>query len=130
MFRIRIRVDPDSNCQAGSGSVFGFRILKVKLSYKNPLFPKKFHDFHLALKMIPNKSSLFNKIPRYLLENKNKIPTFWVENQNFSKNFVLAFEFFFCLDLDLDPDPDWKKSRIRIRKKRIRIQNTELKARK
>ena len=36
----RIRVDPDSNCQAGS--VFGIRIriLEVKLNYNNPLFPK------------------------------------------------------------------------------------------
>jgi len=47
VFRIRIRVDPDSNCQAGS--VFGIRIriLKVKLNYKNPLFPQIFHDIHL-----------------------------------------------------------------------------------
>jgi len=59
----RIRLDPDSYCQAGS--VFGIRIriLKVKLSYKNLLFPQIFHDFHLSLKMLPNKSSLFNKIP-------------------------------------------------------------------
>ena len=61
----RIRVDPDSNCQAGSGSVIGIRIriLKVKLSYKNPPFPQIFHDFLLFLKMIPDKSSLFTKIP-------------------------------------------------------------------
>jgi len=26
VFRIRIRLDPDSNCQTGSGSVFGIRI--------------------------------------------------------------------------------------------------------
>ena len=53
--------DPDPG---GSGSVFGsrIRILKVKLSYKNPLFQQNFHDFHLFLKMVPNKSSLFNKI--------------------------------------------------------------------
>jgi len=70
VFRIRIRVDPDSNCQAGSGSVFGIRILKVKLSYKNPLFSQFFLDFHLFLKMTPNKSSLFNKIPTWLVENK------------------------------------------------------------
>ena len=63
VFRIRIRLDPDSNCQTGSGSVFGIRILKVKLSYKNPLFSQIFNDFHLLLKIIPNKSSLFNKIP-------------------------------------------------------------------
>ena len=59
--------DADSNSQTGSlsGSVFGIwiQILKVKLSYKNPLFPQIFNDFHLFLKMIPNKSSLFNKIP-------------------------------------------------------------------
>ena len=70
VFRIRIRVDPNSNYQAGSGSVFGIRILKVKLSYKNPLFPQIFHNFHLFFKMIPylpNKSSLFNKIPTYLI---------------------------------------------------------------
>jgi len=28
---------------------------KVKLSYKNPLFPQNFHDFHLFLKMIGTK---------------------------------------------------------------------------
>ena len=60
--------------------------------------------------MIPNKSSLFNKIPTYLLDwlkNKNRIPTFWVENKNFSQNFVFAFEkVVFCC---LDPDPDWKE---------------------
>ena len=65
--------DPDpggsgSNRQAGSGSVFGIRILQVKLSYKNTLFQPIFHDFHLILKMIgniPYKSSLLNKIPTY-----------------------------------------------------------------
>ena len=35
------------------------RILQVKLSYENPLFHKIFHDFHLFLKVIPYKSSLF-----------------------------------------------------------------------
>ena len=72
VFRIRIRLDPDSNCQTGSGSVFGIRIriLKVKLSYKNPLFPQILNDFHLFLKMIrclPNKSSMFNGIPTNLI---------------------------------------------------------------
>ena len=91
-----IRMDPDSNCQAGSesGSVYGIRILKVKLSLKTPLFPQIFHDFH---QMIPNKSSLFYKIP-----------TFWVENKNFSKNFVFAFKRFVCFS-GLDPDQDWGK---------------------
>ena len=42
----RIRLDPDSNCQ------IRIRILKVKLSYKNPLFPQIFNDFHLFFKMI------------------------------------------------------------------------------
>ena len=53
--------------------------------------------------MIPNKSSLFDKIPTCFVENKKKIPTFWVENKNFSQNFVIAFEklVFGCLD------PDW-----------------------
>ena len=32
VFQIWIRLDPDSNCHAGSGSVIGIRILKVKLS--------------------------------------------------------------------------------------------------
>ena len=73
MLQIRIRVDPDSNCQAGSGSVFGIRIMEVKLSYKNPLFPKKFHDFHWFLKMIQKKSSLFNKIQYLLNWLKTKI---------------------------------------------------------
>ena len=61
--------DPDSNCRAGCGSVFvfGIRLLKVELMYKNPLSPHIFHDFHLFLKMIPNKSSLFNKIGAYLI---------------------------------------------------------------
>ena len=61
------RLDPDSNCQTGSGSVFGIRIriLKVKLSYKNPFFPQIFNDIHLFLKMILSKSSLFIKIPTY-----------------------------------------------------------------
>jgi len=45
-------VDPDSNRQAGSGSVSGIRILLVKLSYKNPHFQPIFHDFHLFKKMI------------------------------------------------------------------------------
>ena len=116
VFRIRIqiaRLDPDPYLE--SGSVFGIRIriLKVKLSYKNPLFPQIFHDFHLFLKLIPNKSSLFNKIPTWLVENKNKIPTFWVENKNFSKNFVFALEILFpgfgirirIGEKILDPDP-------------------------
>ncbi len=63
--------------------------LKVKMSYKNPLFPQICHDFHLFLKMIPNKSSMFNKIPTWLVENKNRIPTFWVENKNFFQNLVI-----------------------------------------
>ena len=54
--------DPDP---VGSG--FKFPGWKVKLSYKNPLFQQNFHDFHLFLKMVPNKSSLFNKIGTYLL---------------------------------------------------------------
>ena len=40
----------------------------------------------MILKMIPNKSSLFNKIP-----------TFLVENKKFSLNFALAFEKMFFL---------------------------------
>ena len=74
----------------------------MKLSYKNPLFQQIFHGFHLFLKIIPNKSSLFNKIPTFLVEDKNKIPTFLVENKNFSQNFVIAFEK--CV-FGLDPDP-------------------------
>jgi len=124
VFRIRIRWAPNSNCRTGSGSVFGIRIriMKVKLSYKNPLFPQTFHDIHLFLKMIPNKSSLFNKILTWLDENKNKIGTvltLWVENKNFSQNFVFAFEKM-CF---LPGSGLQKKSRIRIRKKRIRIRN-------
>ena len=77
----------------------------MKLSYENSLFQLIFHDFHLFLKMIPvpNKSSLFNKIPTLLVENKN-----------FSQNLVFAFAkyVFCCLDLESgleekiqDPDP-------------------------
>jgi len=91
----------------------------VKLSYKNPLFPQIFNDFHIY----QNISSLFNKIPTVLHWLKTKIkylPTFWVENKNFSQNFVFAFDkFVFCY---LDPDPGsgcGKISRIRIRKKQI-----------
>ena len=77
-----------------TGSVFGIRtrILQVKLSYKNPLFQQIFHDFHLFLKMIPNKSYLLNKIPTFLVENKNEIPFYFDENKNFSQNFVIVFE--------------------------------------
>ena len=114
--RIRIRLDPDSNCHAGS--VFGIRILKVKLSYKNPLFPKKFHDFHLFLKMIPNKSSLFNKIGTYLLD--------WLKTKIKYLHFGLKTKFLpkfcFCLRkigfLLPRSGSGWvKKSGIRIRKK-------------
>ena len=50
--------------------------------------------------MITNVSSLFNKIPTFLVDNKDKIPTSWVENKNFSQNFVIAFEkMSFSLDL-------------------------------
>ena len=45
VFWIWIRVDPDSNCQAGSESGSGIRILKVKLSYKNPFFHTFFMIF-------------------------------------------------------------------------------------
>jgi len=38
------------------------------------------------------QTSLFNKIPTGLVENKNKIPTYWVENKNFSQNFVFALK--------------------------------------
>jgi len=66
-------VDPDSNRQAESGSVFGIqiRILEVKLSYKNPLFQQTLHDFHLFFKMIANESPLFNKKKPTLLVEKN-----------------------------------------------------------
>jgi len=71
--------------------------------------------------MIPYKSSLFNKIPTFLVENKNKIPTFSVENKNkiptflvknknFSQNFVIAFE-------KMPGSGLQKNSRLRIRKK-------------
>ena len=45
-----------------SGPWIGIRIQQVKLSYKKSTFQQIFHDFQLFLKMIPNKSSLFNKI--------------------------------------------------------------------
>ena len=41
-----------------------------------------------------------------MVENKNKIPTFLVENKNFSQNFDIAYE---KMCFDLDPDPDWDK---------------------
>jgi len=109
VFRIRIRLDPDSNCHAGSGSVFGIRILKVKLSYKNPPFPQIFHDFHLFLKMIPNKSSMFNKI-RYLLDwLKTKIKYLL-----FGLITKISPKIFFALEKSgiriRNPDPDWGKS--------------------
>jgi hypothetical protein len=48
------------------------------------------------------QTSLFNKIPTGLVENKNKIPTYWVENKNFSQNFVFALKkiVFCCMDLE------------------------------
>ena len=45
--------------------------------------------------MILNESSLLNKIP-----------TFLVENKKLSQNFVIAFE---KMCFGLDPDPDWEK---------------------
>ena len=86
MLRIRIRVDPDSNRLAGSGSVFGIRIriLQVKLSYKTPLFQQIFHNFQLFLKIIGTYQikvpCLLKYLPTLLVENKNKIPTFLVKN--------------------------------------------------
>ena len=82
--------------------------------------------------MIPSKSSLFNKIPTWLVEDTNKIPTFWVNNKNFSKNLVFALKkFVFCCPdpgsgIQIrNPDPDWeKKPRIRICKKQNQIRNT------
>ena len=74
--------DPDSNRQAGSGSVFGIRILEVKLSFKKPL--QKFHDFHFILKLLPNKSSQFHKIfIKVFGPTKNKIPELKTISQKF-----------------------------------------------
>ena len=76
--RDRIMLDPDSNCQAGSGSVFGIRILKVKLSYKNPLFPQIFHDFHVFLKLYQIKVLCFIKYLRYLIGWKQKLNIYFL----------------------------------------------------
>jgi len=57
--------------------------------------------------MIPNKSSLFNKIPYltyFLVENKNKIPTFLVENKISPKIVLLLLKK--CV---FGPDPDFGK---------------------
>jgi len=81
----------------------------VKLSYKNPLFPQIFHDFHLFFKMIPNKRSMFNKIHRYLLDwfkTKIKYLLFRLITKIYPKIFFPLEKLVFCF---LDPDPDWGK---------------------
>jgi len=111
---IRIQIttlDPDPYSES--------RSRKWNWAKKNPLFPQIFYDFHLFLRMIPNRSSMFTKKPTWLVENKNKIPTFYVDNKNFSQHFFFALEklVFCCLDPDpgsgsgiRNPDPDWGKS--------------------
>jgi hypothetical protein len=77
--------------QAGSGSVFGIRILKVKLRYKHPLFQQIFHNLHIFERIIKFKSSLFSKRPIFSLKTKNIYRTFLVENKSLSKNLVFVF---------------------------------------
>ena len=82
-------------CGSGFKSPGWIRLLQVKLSYKNPLFQQLFRDLHLFLKMIPNKSSLFNEIPTFLVETKISPKILLLP----LKKWVFA----------LDPDPDWEK---------------------
>ena len=80
------RLDPDPYSESGS--------CKQNWAIKIHFFSKFFMIFTYFLKwFLPNKSSLFNKIPTYIFGwKKNKIPTFLVENKNLSKKFQ-------------DPDP-------------------------
>ena len=92
--RIQIaRLDPDPYSESGSW--------KWNWAIKIHFF-QIFHDFHLFLKILSNKSFLFSKIPTWLVENENKIQTFWIENKNSSQNFVFALKkLVFCC-----PDPE------------------------
>ena len=65
----------------------------MKLSYKNPLFQQIFHDFHKFLKMIPNKSSLFNKIPT--VPDRLKKLLFGLKTKISPKILLLPLIFFF-----------------------------------
>jgi len=53
--------------------------------------------------MTPDKSSLFNKIPTFLAENKNKLPTFLVDNKISPKILLMPLEKC-AFYRDLDPD--------------------------
>ena len=94
VFRIRIRVDPDSNCQTGSGSVFGIRTLTVKLSYKNPLFPQMFHDFHFFLKKGTKQkaSVLYNTYLLDWLKTKIKYLLFGLKTEISTKILLLPLK--------------------------------------
>jgi len=106
------------------------RILEVKLSYKNPLFPQIFNDFHLFLKMIGTDTFQIKVLCliKYLLDwlkTKIKYLLFGKEKKISPKTLLLPLIklVFCCLDPDLESGLE-NKSRIRIRRKRILIRNT------